>query len=89
MTSRISKSGEAGWIRTERDSDQLLLTAGGRWQNATLADIDDTLRNLAPGSLKKARIDLTAIEAMDSTGAWVLYRTRKQLRAAGLTGFEE
>ena len=42
MTSRMGKAGEEGWIRTERDSDLLLLTAGGRWLNATLADIDDT-----------------------------------------------
>ncbi len=74
-----------GWIRTEREGDRLLLTAGGRWLISTLADVDTRLRELAPGSVRRARIDLSAIEALDSTGAWILHRTRKQLRAGGLT----
>ena len=74
-----------GWIRTEREGDRLLLTAGGRWLISTLADIDPRLRELAPGSVGQARIDLSAIEALDSTGAWILHRTLKQLRAGGLT----
>ncbi len=73
-----------GWIRTEREGDRLLLTAGGRWQISTLADIDTKLRELSPGSLRQARIDLSGVEALDSTGAWILYRTLKQLRASGL-----
>ena len=74
-----------GWIRTEREGDRLLLTAGGRWLISTLADIDPRLRELAPGSVRQAQIDLSAIEALDSTGAWILHRTLKQLRAGGLT----
>jgi phospholipid/cholesterol/gamma-HCH transport system permease protein len=73
-----------GWIRTEREGDRLLLTAGGRWQISALADIDTKLRELSPGSLRQARIDLSGIEALDSTGAWILHRTLKQLRASGL-----
>ena len=74
-----------GWIRTEREGDRLLLTAGGRWLISTLGDIDASLRALAPGAVGQARIDLAAIEALDSTGAWILYRTLKQLRASGVT----
>ncbi len=73
-----------GWIRTEREGDRLLLTAGGSWLISTLADIDTRLRDLAPGSVRQARIDLSAIEALDTTGAWILHRTLKQLRASGL-----
>ncbi len=73
-----------GWIRTEREGDRLVLTAGGRWQISTLADIDTTLRDLTAGSARRARIDLAAVETLDSTGAWILHRTLKQLRASGL-----
>ncbi len=73
-----------GWIRTEREGDRLLLTAGGRWLISTLSDIDTGLREFSPGSMSQAQIDVSAIEALDSTGAWILYRTRKQLRAGGL-----
>ena len=74
-----------GWIRTEREGDRLVLTAGGRWLISTLADIDPGLRELAPGPVRQARIDISAIDALDSTGAWILHRTLKQLRAGGLT----
>jgi phospholipid/cholesterol/gamma-HCH transport system permease protein len=52
---------------------------------STLAEIDARLRELAPGTVRRADIDLSAIEALDSTGAWILHRTAKQLRAGGLT----
>ena len=77
-------AGGDGWIRTEREGDRLLLTAGGRWVISTLADTDARLRALVPGTVSQARIDLSAIEALDTTGAWLLHRTQKQLEAGGL-----
>jgi hypothetical protein len=55
-----------GWIRTEREGDLLLLTAGGRWLISSLGDIDASLRKLAPGAVDQAQIDISAIEAFDT-----------------------
>ncbi len=74
-----------GWIRAEREGDRLVLTAGGRWVVSALAEVDARLRDLETGSVRQARIDIAAIETLDSTGAWILHRTAKQLRASGLT----
>ncbi len=74
-----------GWIRAEREGDRLVLTAGGRWVVSALAEVDARLRDLETGSVRQARIDIAAIETLDSTGAWILHRTAKQLRTSGLT----
>jgi phospholipid/cholesterol/gamma-HCH transport system permease protein len=75
---------QSGWVRAERDGDNLLLSAGGSWVIATLADLDARLREIAAGSIRRARIDLGSVDRMDTAGAWVLYRTRRDFRAAGI-----
>ncbi len=74
----------SGWVRAERDGDNLLLSAGGSWVIATLTDLDARVRDIAAGSARRARIDLGAVDRMDTAGAWVLYRTRRDLRALGI-----
>ena len=74
----------SGWVRTERDGDNLLLSAGGSWVIATLAELDAGLRDIAAGSVRRARIDLGSVERLDTAGAWVLYRTRREFRALGI-----
>ncbi len=74
----------SGWVRAERDGDDLLLSAGGSWVIATLAELDARVREIATGSVRRARIDLGSVERMDTAGAWVLYRTRRDFRALGI-----
>ena len=74
----------SGWVRAERDGDNLLLSAGGSWVIATLAELDARVREIATSSVRRARIDLGSVERMDTAGAWVLYRTRRDFRALGI-----
>ncbi|MEE2970567.1 MAG: MlaE family lipid ABC transporter permease subunit [Pseudomonadota bacterium] len=74
----------SGWVKAERDGDNLLLSAGGSWVIATLAELDARVRKIAAGSVRRARIDLGSVERMDTAGAWVLYRTRRDFRALGI-----
>ncbi|MBT5413830.1 MAG: MlaE family lipid ABC transporter permease subunit [Rhodospirillaceae bacterium] len=60
------------------------MTARGRWEIETVARFDAALRELDPGPCRKARLDLAKVEALDSTGAWAIHRTREALRARGL-----
>jgi phospholipid/cholesterol/gamma-HCH transport system permease protein len=79
-----SSTNLSGWVRAERDGDSLELSAGGSWVIATLAELDSRLREVAAGTVRRARIDLGAVDRMDTAGAWVLYRTRRDLRARGV-----
>ena len=73
-----------GWFKTEQQGEILLLSAGGSWETASLAQLDVGLRRLARTRVRAARIDLGAVDNMDTAGAWLLYRTRKELRARGV-----
>jgi phospholipid/cholesterol/gamma-HCH transport system permease protein len=71
-------------FETERADSAFVLTARGRWEIETVARFDAALRELDPGPCRKARLDLAKVEALDSTGAWAIHRTREALRARGL-----
>jgi phospholipid/cholesterol/gamma-HCH transport system permease protein len=73
-----------GWFKAEREGERLVVAAGGRWTVATLATLDQPLRALAPGAAQSVAIDLGALEALDTAGAWVLHRTLTQLSRDGV-----
>lgn len=56
--------------------------ASGRWIISELAVVDTVLRQWRPPG--PVVIDLGALERLDTAGAWILYRARKELRAHGL-----
>jgi phospholipid/cholesterol/gamma-HCH transport system permease protein len=72
----------SGWFSTERAGDMLVLSAGGDWRTATLATLDRQLRALAPRDARRVRIDISAVNGLDTAGAWVLHRTAEQLATA-------
>lgn len=76
-------TGEA-WCRTRRDGVAWVLAAGGDW---TLAAADRLERDLAALQLHggtSVRLDLSALGALDTAGAWLLYRTQRRLEHEGL-----
>jgi phospholipid/cholesterol/gamma-HCH transport system permease protein len=75
-------AGEA-WVRTSRDGAGLMLAAGGRWQLAASPALDAELGRLDVGNVQRARFDLSALEALDTAGAWLLYRTQRRLEQNG------
>lgn len=79
MTSIENAAGQRAWFRMEPD----VFTAGGAWTVAESAHLDEALRKLrlAPG--RAIAMDARGIERLDSTGAWLLLRTRRALERAG------
>ncbi len=75
---------EARWVSTGEAAEGWTLRAGGRWTIATAALLDRRLRALTPPRTPRARFDLGSVEALDSAGAWLLHRTRKEFAAAGV-----
>ena len=72
------------WFRLDRDGSRLRLTAGGPWTVYHAAAVDADLRALDPHGARSVEIDAADVEALDTTGAWMLLRTRAQLAAAGV-----
>ncbi len=81
MTSIENAAGPGAWFKVERD----VFRAGGQWTIAESARLDQELRQLKVGSGQPITMDASGIERLDSTGAWLLLRTRRALEAAGRT----
>jgi len=80
---------ETGWFKTIRDGDCLVVETGGRWNVRTVEALEGKLRRIGvearSGKMATtARIDLTAVDALDTAGAWLITRTRLGLTAAGI-----
>ena len=76
MTSIDSANPDA-WFRLEKDR----LEIGGDWTIRASAKLDQDLRALK--SDQDVRIDTSQLGRLDSTGAWLLLRTRRALEEAG------
>ncbi len=75
-------AGEA-WVRTSREGAGLVLAVGGRWQLAASAALDADLSRLDLSGVRQARLDLSGLEALDTAGAWLIYRTQRRLEQGG------
>jgi phospholipid/cholesterol/gamma-HCH transport system permease protein len=74
---------EAGWYRFDRAGDGATLAFGGRWDLNAVARLDQELRALDIAGLRRTTIELSGIDALDASGAWILLRTRSALTSAG------
>ncbi|HKY93837.1 MAG TPA: MlaE family lipid ABC transporter permease subunit [Kiloniellales bacterium] len=70
-------------LELSRDGDRLVLVASGDWRTRRLQVLERRLKNLKLGRERRALIDLSGIEHLDTAGAWLLERTRRALEAAG------
>ncbi len=74
-----------GWIEAVQQGDRLLLRAGGQWLVGAAADLDRRLLALSTTTeARQVRIDLSAMQLLDTTGAWLLLRTGRALAARGI-----
>ena len=79
MTSIENAAEPGAWFKV----DSGVFKAGGQWTIAESARLDQQLRKLDAGSGQDIAMDASAIERLDSTGAWLLLRTRRALEDAG------
>lgn len=77
-------AGEA-WVRAARNGDALTLTAGGHWRLASSTALDTELNRLDFNHVRRARLELSGLETLDTAGAWLLYRTQRRLEQLGAT----
>ncbi len=79
MASIENAAGPGAWFKVEQD----VFKAGGRWTIAESARLDRELRAFDPRPGQSLIMDASAIERLDSTGAWLLVRTCRALEATG------
>jgi len=70
-----------GWFRVDRDGRRL--EAGGAWTIHDCARLDHELRAAHITGSGTIEIDASKIDKLDSAGAWLLLRTKRNLEAAG------
>src|SRR5215469_14941571 len=73
----------AASLAAREEPGSLVLTAGGEWLVEAAADLDRRLRLLPMPRDRRVRIDLSGVERLDTTGAWLLLRTERDLAARG------
>jgi phospholipid/cholesterol/gamma-HCH transport system permease protein len=75
-----------GWLTGAREGDRLLIEAGGPWTVEELVRLDaarQTLLIAAEADAAAARIDLKALDALDTAGAWLLHQLERNLESLG------
>jgi phospholipid/cholesterol/gamma-HCH transport system permease protein len=82
-TTDSEKASTRAWFRTERKDRTLRLVAGGEWVVRDAARLDKELQNFRPDDAAEAEIDGSAITRLDSSGGWLLVRTKQALEAGG------
>jgi phospholipid/cholesterol/gamma-HCH transport system permease protein len=75
-----------GWLTGAREGDRLLIEAGGAWTLEELVRLDAARQALlvaAAADGAAARIDLAALDALDTAGAWLLHQLERNLESLG------
>ena len=75
--------GEPSFATDEVDGC-FVLRLSGSWTTQTIRGQDTALAALRPNGAAQAVVDLAGIDALDTTGAWLVHRTARSLERAGL-----
>jgi phospholipid/cholesterol/gamma-HCH transport system permease protein len=83
VLSETVQSEPRAWYRTEQRDSVLRLILGGEWVIDDASALDSSLRVLQLGSAREVEVDGSGIKRMDSTGAFLLVRTERELTGKG------
>jgi len=70
-------------VRTQRDGEQLVVALGGRIVLAHIEAVIARLGAVETRGVTALAVDLAEVQALDSAGAWVIYRFMRPLNLAG------
>jgi len=73
----------AAWLDVSEDTSSLLLRPQGDWVVRHSDAVDKRLRAVDPHGKRNATFDLSHLRRLDTTGAWLIYRTGRALERAG------
>ncbi len=76
---------EAFWLEEKNgEGDRLIFEAGGAWDVRHAGGLERRLRNVHPPATRNVTFDITAVERLDTAGAWLLHRVIKSFGEAGI-----
>ena len=73
------------WYNVARHGDTLRLAVGGAWTVSEARRLDATLRGFDASGSTYVEIDCGALDRIDTTGAWLLLRTKRILESHGIS----
>lgn len=74
-----------GWLNAREEAGTLSLEAGGHWDIAAAQRLEREFVRLGKFKGARARIDLGAVESLDTAGAWLVRRFAARLERTGAT----
>ncbi len=80
----VDSATEAPWVEVAHRADTLVLALGGSWITQRIGKPAAALTATPAGDARRVSLDIAAVEAMDTAGAWLVYKTVKHFRAQGL-----
>ena len=75
---------KGAWLTQRRDGTQMELQFHGAWTTAHVGPSSAELEAVTPTGLQSATIDLGALKAIDTAGAWLILQTMDRLRSGGV-----
>ena len=76
---------DIGWIKGRQEAGTHVFELGGRWSLEHLSAVVPTARAALPAAkaTERARIDLTGVDYLDPSGAWLVADTARRLAGLG------
>ncbi len=81
---RTGKSAEEAWASARVEDELLIVSLGGPWVTKHIGRKQVRLAQIGARGAQRARIDASAIAALDTAGAWLIHRAAKRLGEQGL-----
>jgi phospholipid/cholesterol/gamma-HCH transport system permease protein len=78
-----ASAGQRASLRVERQGRLARLIAEGEWTVRDASRLDSELRRLNLGDVNEAVVDGNGIKLLDSAGAWLLLRAKRNIEASG------
>jgi phospholipid/cholesterol/gamma-HCH transport system permease protein len=73
-----------GTVDSQIDGDHWRIVLGGQWTVAAATGIDRALKSLPSASQHRVAIDMARVSALDTAGAWLVWRTIAALKDQGI-----
>ena len=73
------------WIEVKQQADTLFLVLGGPWVTQSIDRRAAGLDTTPPNGARQVTLDIASVEAMDTAGAWLVYKTVRHFREQGLS----
>jgi len=84
MSTDAGTARDIGTVDSRHEGDLWRIVLGGQWTVAAAAGIDRALKSMPTVPDRRATIDMAQVSALDTAGAWLVWRTIAALKDQGI-----